>query len=223
MKSVLSWSGGKDSSLALQEAMRSNVNIQGLLTTITQDYGRISMHGVRVQLLREQTASLGLSLFEVPIPKGASNEIYEREMESVLIGLKKNSSISAVVFGDLFLQEIREYRERLCGRLGLDCIFPIWMKDTKKLAKDFIQSGFRAIVCTVDPRKLDKRFCGRKFDDSFLSEIPAGLDPCGENGEFHTFVYDGPIFKHPIRVSVGQILERSGFYFADILPISDHS
>jgi uncharacterized protein (TIGR00290 family) len=221
MNVVLSWSGGKDSSLALQEIMKTDADVKGLLTTITKDYDRVSMHGVRRELIRQQALSLGLPLYEVSIPKDASNEIYEKETESVLLRLKKSNMISAVIFGDLFLQDIREYREKLLGRLGLDCIFPIWGKDTKKLAYQFIQDGFRAIVCTVDPNKLDKQFCGAEFDGSFLSEIPDEVDPCGENGEFHTFVYDGPIFKDRLRVSIGETVERNGFYFADIVPVSE--
>jgi uncharacterized protein (TIGR00290 family) len=219
MNVVVSWSGGKDSSLALREIMKTDVEVKGLLTTITKDYDRISMHGVRRELLRQQALSLGLHLNEVSIPKDASNETYEKETESVLLRLKKSSTISSVVFGDLFLQDIREYRKTFLGRLGLECIFPIWGKDTKKLAYQFIQDGFRAIVCTVDPNKLDKQFCGREFDGSFLSEIPSTVDPCGENGEFHTFVYDGPIFKDRLRFSIGETIERNGFYFADILPV----
>jgi uncharacterized protein (TIGR00290 family) len=223
MNVVLSWSGGKDSSLALHEIMKTEADLRGLLTTITKDYDRISMHGVRRELLRQQAVSLGLPLYEVSIPKDASNEIYEKETESVLLRLKKSNTITAVAFGDLFLQDIREYREKLLGRLELDCIFPIWGQDTKKLAYQFIQNGFRAIVCTVDPKKLDKRFCGAEFDGSFLSEIPDTVDPCGENGEFHTFVYDGPIFKDRLRISIGEIVERNGFYFADIIPVLEES
>jgi len=223
MNVVLSWSGGKDSSLALHEIMKTDANVKGLLTTITKDYDRISIHGVRRELLRQQAMSLGLHLYEVSIPKDASNEIYEKETESVLLRLKKSDAISSVVFGDLFLQDIREYREKLLARLGLGCIFPIWRKDTKKLAYQFIQDGFRAIVCTIDPKKLDKQFCGCEFDGSFLSEIPGTVDPCGENGEFHTFVYDGPIFKDRLRFSIGEVVERNGFYFADILPVSEDS
>ena len=148
MNVVISWSGGKDSSLALHEIMKTDVDVKGLLTTITKDYDRISMHGVRRELLRQQAMSVGLPLYEVSIPKDAGNEIYEKETESVLLRLKKSNSVSAVVFGDLFLQDIREYREKLLGRVGLDCIFPIWRKDTKKLAYQFIENGFRAIVCT---------------------------------------------------------------------------
>ena|SRR5579862_9165486 len=221
MSVVLSWSGGKDSSLALYETMKTDADVRGLITTITKDYERISMHGIRKELLLGQAESLGLPLFEVLIPKDASNEIYEKATEAVLLRLKKNNSITSVVYGDLFLQDIREYREKFLTRLGFECIFPLWGIDTKKLAFQFIKDGFRAIVCTVDPKKLDPQFCGREFDGSFLSEIPSTVDPCGENGEFHTFVYDGPIFKDRLRVSVGEKVERNGFYFADILSVSE--
>jgi uncharacterized protein (TIGR00290 family) len=192
--------------------------VVGLLTTITRDYDRISIHGVRRSLLRQQAASTGLPLYEVSIPKNASNEIYEREMKTTLSGLKKDLEISAVIFGDLFLQDIREYREKLLFPMGMEALFPLWGRDTRDLAEYFINAGFRAILCTVDPRKLNPSFCGREFDRSFLSEIPEEVDPCGENGEFHTFVYDGPIFRRPIKVARSEIVEREGFYFADLLP-----
>jgi uncharacterized protein (TIGR00290 family) len=175
------------------------------------------MHGVRRALLRQQAASTGLPVYEVSIPKNATDEIYEHEMKTILWGLKKDLEISSVVFGDLFLQDIREYREKLLSSLGMEGLYPLWGKDTRDLAEYFIAAGFRAILCTVDPRKLDPSFCGREFDRSFLSEIPEGVDPCGENGEFHTFVYDGPIFRQPIKVARGEIVEREGFYFADLL------
>ncbi len=179
------------------------------------------MHGVRRSLLRQQAASIGLPLYEVGIPKDATNEIYEKEMQSLVAKLMEEKSVSAVVFGDIFLQDIREYREKLLSRLEMKCIFPLWAKDTRELARSFIEEKFRAIICTVDPRKISPDLCGREFDYSFLSALPSGADPCGENGEFHTFVFDGPIFKKPINVVKGQIVERDGFYFADILPLED--
>jgi uncharacterized protein (TIGR00290 family) len=191
------------------------------MTTITQNYDRISMHGVRRSLLQWQATSIGLPLYEVPIPKNATNELYEHAMESSLTQLMGRHNISAVVFGDLFLRDIREYREKLLSRLGMECLFPLWGKDTKDLARFFVDAGFRAIICAIDPRKMDASFCGREFDRSFLSEIPKNVDPCGENGEFHTFVYGGPIFRSLIKIERGQIVQRDGFYFADLLPLEE--
>jgi uncharacterized protein (TIGR00290 family) len=222
VNALLSWSGGKDSSIALNEILKEDVpRIAGLFTTVTKDYDRISVHGVRRSLLRKQASSLNLPLYEVLIPKNATNEIYEREMISTLLSLKSELSISVVVFGDLFLQDIREYRERLLSKVGMQCVFPIWGRDTKKLAEYFIDAGFKAILCTVDPKLLDGRFCGFEFDRQFLSEISSNVDPCGENGEFHTFVYDGPIFKNPVEIKRGKIVQRDGFFFADVLPLED--
>jgi uncharacterized protein (TIGR00290 family) len=217
-KAVLSWSGGKDSSLALYETSRNKeIEIVGLLTTITKGFDRISMHGVRRSLLLKQAESIGLPLYEVFIPKKSTNEIYEREMRSVLIKLKEDLSATTYLFGDIFLQDIREYREKNLSQIGMDAVFPLWGKNTRDLARYFISEGFRAVLCTLDPRELDPKFCGREFDDSFLSEIPSTVDPCGENGEFHTFVYEGPIFTNPIKIERGEVVERDGFYFADLL------
>jgi len=220
MKTLLSWSGGKDSSLALNEiSMMDELKIAGLLTTITIDYDRISMHGVRRSLLHQQAVYTGLPLFEVAIPKNATNDVYEREMKATIIKVKNELGISTVAFGDLFLEDIREYREKLLSQLGLNCLFPLWRRDTRELAEYFITSGFKAVLCTVDPKKLDPSFCSREFDRFFLSEIPENVDPCGENGEFHTFVYNGPIFEKPIGIKRGEVVEREGFYFADLLPL----
>ena len=219
---ILSWSGGKDSSLALKESLgNSGVKVRGLLSTVTKDYDRISMHGVRRVLLQEQASSLGLPLFEVFIPKNATNEIYERETKAALSQVMTEYSISAVVFGDIFLQDIREYREKLVSTLRIGCLFPIWGRNTKELANEFIDSGFRAILCTIDPKKMGPEFCGREFDRKLLSDLPSKVDPCGENGEFHTFVYDGPIFRKPINITRGEVVQRDGFYFADIIPSQD--
>ncbi len=217
-RAVLSWSGGKDSSLCMHEIRQSGqFDIVGLLTTVTGDYDRISMHGVRTDLLLKQSLSLRLPLNEVVIPKQASNEIYEEKMSEALTKLKKQDGVSDVIFGDLFLQDIRKYRERFLDELDMTCVFPIWGKNTKELANYFIDSGFRAIICCVDPKRLGEEYCGREFDRSFLSNIPKTVDPCGENGEFHTFVYDGPIFRERIDVRVGEVVNRDGFSFADVL------
>jgi uncharacterized protein (TIGR00290 family) len=221
-EALLSWSGGKDSSLAFYELSRNKkyeeLQIKALLTTLTLDYERISMHGVRRDLLHAQSNSIGIPIEEVWIPSKASNEIYQSQTIKSIMKWKENENISNIVFGDLFLEDIRAYREKFLGQIGIECIFPLWKKDTNELARLFLDCGFKAIICTVDPKKLDPKFCGREYDYNLLSEIPSGVDPCGENGEFHTFVYDGPIFKEKIHVKIGDIVEREGFYFADILP-----
>ena len=176
------------------------------------------MHGVRAELLRKQASMLNLPLHVAYIPKAATNEIYQASMTAVLQSLGENSGISAVMFGDLFLQDIREYRETFFKSLGMECVFPLWGKDTTTLARSFVEKGFKAIICCINPQKLDKKFCGREYGTEFLSDLPKEVDPCGENGEFHTFVYAGPIFKEEIPVKPGKIVERDGFYFADILP-----
>ncbi|MGI0091777.1 MAG: diphthine--ammonia ligase [Nitrososphaerales archaeon] len=220
-KCVLSWSGGKDSALAYYEMKRlGELSVSGLMTTLTQDYDRISMHGVRRDLLLAQSRELELPLYEVLIPKHASNEIYESNTQTKLLEAKQKYGVSRVVFGDLFLQDIRDYREKFLEKLGFECIFPVWGRDTTELANYFVESGFRAIICCVDPQKIAKEICGREFDKEFLLELPKEVDPCGENGEFHTFVYDGPIFKSEIKVNVGEIVERDHFCFADIRPIT---
>lgn len=217
-RTILSWSGGKDSALSLYELKSSlgqRFDVSRILTTLTESHDRISMHGVRKQLLEAQAMSLGIPLQEVWIPPNASNEIYEERMAEAL---KKClvEGVSKVAFGDLFLQDIRQYREKFLEKLGIKCLFPIWGKDTKKLAEYFVDSGFKAIVCCVDSRKLGKEYCGREYDKKFISELPKSVDKCGENGEFHTFVYDGPVFKKRIDMRVGETVERSGFYFTDI-------
>ncbi len=220
-KALLSWSGGKDSSLALYELVHNrqfeDLEIKALLTTLTTDYDRISMHGVRRELLLAQSSSLGIPVEEVWIPPKASNDIYQSRMIKSIEKWKPKDNVSTIVFGDLFLEDIRSYREKFLGSIGIECIFPLWKKDTKELANFFVDYGFKAKICTIDPRKLDQKFCGREYDNEFLSDIPNEVDPCGENGEFHTFVYDGPIFKEKIHVEVGDVVEREGFYFADIL------
>ncbi len=219
-KSVLiSWSGGKDSSLALYEIQKNrDYEITALITTVTSDYDRVSMHGLRTSLLEEQGSSLNVPLEKVFISKNASNEEYESSFNKVLLNYKE-SGIRDVVFGDLFLEEIKKYREDLLEKIGMECIFPIWKRDTVKLAKTFIELGFKAITVCVDSNVLGKEFAGREFDEHLLDDLPQGIDPCGENGEFHTFVYDGPIFKSRIDHQLGEIVLRDErFYYCDILP-----
>ncbi len=212
------WSGGKDSSLALHTVLKDpSLRIEALITTVTEDYERISMHGVRRALLLEQTGAMGLPLEEIRIPAGASNAVYESAMKECLLSYR-SKGVSRVIFGDLFLQDVRQYRENRLAELGMTGLFPLWKKDTRKLAEDFIAKGFRAIIVCVDPKLIDPSFCGREFDHSLLSELPGSADPCGENGEFHTFVYDGPIFRRPIKLRKDEVVNREGFWFCDLIP-----
>lgn len=217
---LISWSGGKDSSLALYEIQKSrDYEVAALITTITSDYDRVSMHGLRTILLDEQASSSNIPLEKIFISKNASNDEYESRLKEVLLKYKQ-LGIRDVVFGDLFLEEIKKYREDLLGKIGMECVFPIWKRDTVKLAKRFIELGFKAITVCVDSNVLGKEFAGREFDEHFLDDLPKAIDPCGENGEFHTFVYDGPILKNPIDHELGEIVLRDKrFYYCDILPV----
>lgn len=216
-KALVSWSSGKDSAFALREIRRTaQCDLVGLITTVTADFNRVSMHGVREELLDAQVASLGLPCRKIWIPSPCSNEVYEREMARALTDAK-SSGVTQVVFGDLFLQDIRSYREARLAELGLQGVFPLWMRDTAGLAREMLDAGIEAILTCVDPRKLDASFAGRRFDATLLHDLPVGIDPCGENGEFHTFASAGPMFKQRIPVAVGEIVEREGFVFADLL------
>jgi uncharacterized protein (TIGR00290 family) len=210
------WSGGKDSAMVLHALrQRADVRISGLLTTLTDEYDRISMHGVRRVLLLRQAAALGLPLQEVRIPPQCVNPLYEERMRKAML-LERRNGVSSVAFGDIFLEDLRAYRERNLAQVGLKAIFPIWKSDTRMLARKFCKMGFRALTVSVDPRKLSRAFVGRELDESFIRDLPVDVDPCGENGEFHTFVYDGPIFSAPIAVERGEVVERDGFYFCDL-------
>jgi uncharacterized protein (TIGR00290 family) len=215
--SALSWSGGKDSALALH-ALRQDQGPapRALITTVTADYARISMHGVRRELLVLQAQAAGLPLVEVEIPAECSNEEYERRLDAALAA-EPLSSEDTIAFGDLFLADVRDYREQQLSRTGKHGIFPLWGRDTTALAREFITAGFEAILVCVDPRKLDQSFVGRRFDASLLVDLPPDVDPCGENGEFHTFVHAGPIFSAPIECQVGETVERGGFVFCDVI------
>jgi uncharacterized protein (TIGR00290 family) len=218
-KALVSWSGGKDSALALDEIGKSGTfEVVSLLTTLTRDFDRVSMHGVRRDLLERQSMLLRLPIEKVWINAGAPNADYEAQMSRSLLRFRAEG-VRHVVFGDLFLEDIRRYRERNLSSAGLVGVFPLWGMETGALARDFIKRGFKALLCCVDPRSLDPRFCGREFDESLLSEFPEGVDPCGENGEFHTFVYGGPIFDGELEVRRGEVVTREGFCFADILPV----
>jgi uncharacterized protein (TIGR00290 family) len=215
---LVSWSGGKDSCMALREVQRtSNIRVERLLTTITRDFDRISMHGVRRILLERQAASLGIPLHQIFISKGASNEEYEAKMGEAFSGYR-DRGINTIVFGDLFLEEIRAYRERLVAKHKMASLYPVWGRDTSQLIRDFIALGFKTAIVCVDPAKLDPSFVGRVIDEELLAQLPLHVDPCGENGEFHTFVFDGPIFKNPVKFSFGRIVCRGSFWFCDLLP-----
>lgn len=213
---LMCWSGGKDSALALQAVLQNQrLHVEALVTTVTEGYERISMHGVRCSLLTEQVNALGLPLEQVRIPMQASNASYEAAMRDVLTRYQARG-ISRVVFGDLFLEDIRRYREERLAPLNMQGLFPLWHQETRQLARDFLAAGFRAILVCVDPRQIDPSFCGREFDERLLAALPPGADPCGERGEFHTFVYDGPIFQRPVPVTRGEVVQRDGFWFCDL-------
>ena len=217
-KVILAWSGGKDSAISLYESQRSGkYEIVSLLTTINKDYDRVSMHGVRRILVEQQASSLGLPIKEVFVPKDCSNGEYEARMTEVLTRFKQDG-ITQVVFGDIFLEWIKEYRENNLAKLGMKGVFPIWGSNTAELTRKFIALGFRAVITCVDTKMLAARFLGRIFDSQFLAELPASVDPCGENGEFHSFVFAGPIFKKGIDYSLGETVQRDSFYFCDLLP-----
>ncbi len=217
-KVLLAWSGGKDCAMTLHEIQqRPEYQVASLLTTLTADYDRVSMHGVRRALLERQAESLSLPLYEVFISKEATNEEYASKMQAALTDFQK-AGVSSVVFGDIHLEGVRKYREDNLSKVGMKAIFPIWGRDTVELVKTFVDLGFKAIVTCVDSKVLDKTFTGRIIDDSFLTELPANVDPCGENGEFHSFVFDGPIFNRRIQYTIGQIVLRDSFYFCDLIP-----
>jgi uncharacterized protein (TIGR00290 family) len=216
---VLSWSGGKDCALALH-VLRADpaVSVVGLLTTVTAEYDRISMHGVRRSLLEKQAAAVGLPLYRVEIEAGAANVSYEQRMHAALSELRA-SGVETVVFGDIFLEDVRRYREEMVRPLAMSAMFPLWGRRTEELAREFIDLGFKAVTTCIDTRQLDASFAGRWFDATFLSDLPATTDPCGENGEFHTFVTDGPIFTNPIPVRMGELqLRDDRFQYCDLLP-----
>jgi uncharacterized protein (TIGR00290 family) len=214
----MSWSGGKDSCLALYEIQKArDYQVAALLTTVTRDYDRISMHGVRRVLLERQAASLGLPLHEVFITKDATNQEYETKMEEAF-AVYREQGIDAVVFGDLFLEEIKAYRDQFLARHNMHGIYPVWLRDTTAFISEFIALGFKAVITCVDGKVLDSSFAGMMIDEKFLSVLPSQIDPCGENGEFHTFVFDGPNFRETVKFSIGERVARDSFWFCDLLP-----
>jgi uncharacterized protein (TIGR00290 family) len=217
-KALVSWSGGKDCMLALWHA-RETYDVAALLTTMTGEFDRISMHGVRAELLRRQADSLRVPLKTVAIPYPCSNEIYEQAMRDAWAEAQAQG-VASVICGDLFLADVRRYREeRLFGATA--CVFPLWQRPTPELAREFIDLGFRAVLCCVDTQALPADFTGREFDEALLRDLPVGVDPCGENGEFHTFVYDGPLCQTPIAFERGErVLSEGRFSYCDLLPVS---
>jgi uncharacterized protein (TIGR00290 family) len=214
---ALSWSGGKDSALALGAMRAQNIEPCALVTTLTEGFDRISMHGVRRALLRRQASAVGIPLIEVVIPSACVNEIYEDRMTRVF-GTAPLRDVDGVAFGDLFLEDVRSYREERLARVGRHALFPLWARDTAELAREFVAAGFEGVVSCIDPRRLDPSFAGRAYDASFIGDLPESVDPCGENGEFHTFVHAGPVFARPVALEVGEVVERDGFVFCDLVP-----
>ena len=215
-RALVAWSTGKDSAFALHAArVRGEVEVVGLLTTLTSGYGRVSMHGVREDVLDRQAGALGLPCRKVWIPAACVNADYERAMAEATEAARADG-VTRVVFGDLFLEDVRAYRERQLAGSGIAPEFPLWESDTAALAARMVAAGLEATVVCVDPRRLPETFAGRSFDAAFLADLPAGVDPCGENGEFHTCVTGGPMFRGPVGVVPGEVVARDGFVFADV-------
>ncbi|MFZ3330598.1 MAG: hypothetical protein WA197_08210 [Candidatus Acidiferrales bacterium] len=224
-KAWLAWSSGKDSAWALHTVRRNAVepggaefafDVVALLTTVNRTYERVAMHAVRESLLEMQAVAADLPLVKVPIPSPCPNEIYERAMSEAMERARAEG-IRHVIFGDLFLEDVRAYRERQLAQCGLTPVFPLWGRDTRELAEDMLAGGLSAYLTCVDPRHLDRAFAGRRFDRELLAALPRAVDPCGENGEFHTFAFAGPMFRAEIPVTAGEIVDRDGFVFADLL------
>ena len=213
---ALSWSGGKDSALALW-TLRKELGVEpmALLTTFTEDYERVSMHAVRKELLRAQAQATGIELVEIGIPAACVNEVYEERMAQAFARPPLDQA-KTIAFADLFLEDVRAYREERLATADRKALFPLWGRNTTTLAQEFIAAGFKATLVCVDPRQLDPSFVGRPFDESLLADLPPNVDPCGENGEFHTFVHAGPVFEVPIEVELGEVVMRDGFVFQDL-------
>ena len=217
-KAWISWSSGKDSTFALHAARHDDaVDVVGLLVTINGDADRVAMHAVRRILVKTQAERLGLPLHTVELPSPCPNEVYEQRMAAAA-ATARTSGIDHIVFGDLFLTDVRAYREQLLAPMGITPLFPLWGRPTAALARQMLVAGVRAVLTCVDPKQLPGEFVGRAFDERLLADLPDGVDPCGEHGEFHTFVYDGPGFSAPIDIDVGELVERDGFVFCDISP-----
>lgn len=217
-RALIGWSSGKDSAWTLQVLRRDpDVEVAGLFTTVNRSDQRIAVHAVREQLLCAQAQALSLPVHRVPIPHPCPNEAYETAMAD-LAAAAKQDGVTHLAFGDLFLEEIRRYRERIFAGVGVELLFPVWGLDTRLLAEEMTAHGVRAFIVCVDGRRAPREWAGQVFDSQFVKRIPAGVDPCGENGEFHTFAFDGPMFRHPVGARLGGIAERDGFVYADLLP-----
>ncbi|MDO8980091.1 MAG: ATP-binding protein [Afipia sp.] len=217
MTALISWSSGKDSAFALHEVRREGkFDVAGALTTVTDTFSRVSIHGVREEVLRAQLDAADLPPLIVPIPYPCPNEVYEQRMTEAL-AQARTKGVTHMIFGDLFLEDIRAYREAKLAGTGITPVFPLWGRSTAQLARDMIASGLKAFIATVDLAKLPASFAGRAFDDALLADLPSGVDPCGENGEFHTCVVDGPMFSHPLSVAPGECVERDGYAYCDLV------
>jgi uncharacterized protein (TIGR00290 family) len=216
-KAFISWSSGKDSAFALCEARRLGLaDVVGVLTTVNEVYDRVAMHGVHDSVLDRQIEELGLPVIKVPLPSPCPNDVYEARMAEATARIK-SQGVRHVIFGDLFLEDIRAYRDQKLSAAGMEAIYPLWQRDTRILADEMIASGLVAHIVCLDPRRIDRTFAGRCFDRDLLRELPPDVDPCGENGEFHTVVSAGPMFKAAIPVTVGETVERDGFVFTDVV------
>jgi uncharacterized protein (TIGR00290 family) len=236
MKAFMNWSGGKDSALALYHAQKTGLSPELLSTNVNGTHNRISMHGVRRNLLEQQAKALGLPLITMELPEEPAMLVYEEKMNAH-VALLKQKGFTDALFGDIFLEDLKQYREKQLKHFGIHCHFPLWKRDSLELMKEFISLGFKAVVVCVNDSFLDKSFCGRLIDESFVNDLPANVDVCGENGEYHSFVFDGPIFSEPVTFSKGEIITRNykapnensedcftntqsqlGFYFCDLFP-----
>ena len=230
-KVIFCWSGGKDSALCLHRVLASGkYDVRYLLTTLNENYRRVSMHGVREELLDAQAASIGIPLLKMFVSEGTNRE-YEKKMEALLVRLRDEEGIGEVIFGDIFLEDLRKYREDNLEKVNMKAVFPLWKQDTKELLKDFIARGFETVLCCTNDAFLGKEWCGRKIDASFLQELPEGVDPCGENGEYHTFCFAGPLFRKPVSILTGEKIYRpleikeserknprtQGFWYCDLV------
>jgi len=217
MKALISWSSGKDSAFALHEIRKAGTfDVVGALTTVTETFGRVSIHGVREEILRAQLDAAGLPPLIVPIPYPCPNDVYEQRMAKAL-AQARTDGVTHMIFGDLFLEDIRAYREEKLAGTGITPVFPLWQRPTAQLARDMIASGLKAYIATVDLAKLPASFAGRAFDAALLADLPSGVDPCGENGEFHTCVMAGPMFSRSLPVAPGEVVTRDGYAYCDLL------